>query len=632
MKKRKILQNTKKQIMQKESRIKIYKINKLKNQKGSTLLVLVVTIIILLILAGITIGILTGDNGIIQNAGKAKEETEIANEKEILEKATVQAMGNNKYGNIEESELQEQLDEETGEGKTEATDIGDEFEVLFTESNRYYTIDKNGNTEGAYTITKDKYPGDITVGTDGKVLAGTEEEPYEIWCIEDLVAFSNIVNGNGIKLENGKPIEVTAENRSSFEGKYVALKTNLNFKSKVSYQNSERTDFGNINGNIDDSNTLINEMTTGLGFSPIGISNYFGGTFDGENNKINNIYVETTGNAGLFGILNNGATIKNIEISGEIKSSGHTGGIVGEFGGQEGGMIYNCINNANIEGNNEVGGIIGYNTSNATIVECKNYGNIKITGGGMAYNGIGGIVGCSNVSSSIESCENYGKVGQDNSGIYTGGIVGVINTSMEIFNCTNYGEVISNSNTGGIAGLYRTGENVKVYNSRNYGNINGNGAGGIVGSCNLPSYNLTGSFYIENCYNIGKIQATSYTGGIIGNIGGYAYKEMNIYINNCYNIGSLSGSTVGGIVGTIKNNGGGQKAQYLYVNQVFYLNTIAQTSIGIGNVDNGEIEQINNVNTEEFVSTLNNYKNLNGQYPSEWKKWKIGEDGHPIFE
>ena len=81
MKKRKISQNTKKQIIQKENRTKIYKINKLKNQKGITLLVLVVTITILLILAGITIGTLTGDNGIIQNAGKAKKETEIANEK-----------------------------------------------------------------------------------------------------------------------------------------------------------------------------------------------------------------------------------------------------------------------------------------------------------------------------------------------------------------------------------------------------------------------------------------------------------------------------------------------------------------------------------------------------------------------
>ena len=43
--------------------------SKIKNQKGITLLALVITIIVLLILAGITISAITGDNGIIGNAG-----------------------------------------------------------------------------------------------------------------------------------------------------------------------------------------------------------------------------------------------------------------------------------------------------------------------------------------------------------------------------------------------------------------------------------------------------------------------------------------------------------------------------------------------------------------------------------
>ena len=117
------------------------KIKKKENQKGITLIVLVITIIVLLILAGVTISAITGDDGIIGNAGQAKEETEIANEKEIVEKATVQAMGNNKYGNIEESEL----DKETDEGKTETTDVGEVIKVLFVESKRNYVVDKNGN-------------------------------------------------------------------------------------------------------------------------------------------------------------------------------------------------------------------------------------------------------------------------------------------------------------------------------------------------------------------------------------------------------------------------------------------------------------------------------------------------------
>ena len=43
------------------------------------------TIIVLLILAGVSIAMLTGENGILNQASKAKEETEIANYKEALD-------------------------------------------------------------------------------------------------------------------------------------------------------------------------------------------------------------------------------------------------------------------------------------------------------------------------------------------------------------------------------------------------------------------------------------------------------------------------------------------------------------------------------------------------------------------
>ena len=51
------------------------------NSKGITLIALVITIIVLLILAGITIATLTGDNGIIGKAINAKNETNKANVK-----------------------------------------------------------------------------------------------------------------------------------------------------------------------------------------------------------------------------------------------------------------------------------------------------------------------------------------------------------------------------------------------------------------------------------------------------------------------------------------------------------------------------------------------------------------------
>ena len=52
------------------------------NNKGITLIALVITIIVLLILAGVSIAMLTGDNGIITQAKEAKEKTEEAKRKE----------------------------------------------------------------------------------------------------------------------------------------------------------------------------------------------------------------------------------------------------------------------------------------------------------------------------------------------------------------------------------------------------------------------------------------------------------------------------------------------------------------------------------------------------------------------
>ena len=54
----------------------------LKKTKGITLIALVITIIVLLILAGVSIAMLTGENGILSQAQKAKNETENAQKEE----------------------------------------------------------------------------------------------------------------------------------------------------------------------------------------------------------------------------------------------------------------------------------------------------------------------------------------------------------------------------------------------------------------------------------------------------------------------------------------------------------------------------------------------------------------------
>ena len=59
----------------------------MRNNKGVTLVALVITIIVLLILAGVSLAMLTGDSGILTNADQAKKETNIANAKEAIQMA-----------------------------------------------------------------------------------------------------------------------------------------------------------------------------------------------------------------------------------------------------------------------------------------------------------------------------------------------------------------------------------------------------------------------------------------------------------------------------------------------------------------------------------------------------------------
>ena len=118
------------------------------NQKGITLIALVITIIVLLILAGVSIATLTGQNGILTRAQDSKTQTGIAEEKEAIQLAYAGAVAEKRgTGDI----TADDLNREFGTNGTNATavDNGDgTITVTFDPpSNRVYTIDSNGNIE-----------------------------------------------------------------------------------------------------------------------------------------------------------------------------------------------------------------------------------------------------------------------------------------------------------------------------------------------------------------------------------------------------------------------------------------------------------------------------------------------------
>ena len=73
-----------------------------KSEQGITILALVITIIVLLILAGISIGAITGNNGLIGQAQSAKEETEIAQWEERIDTSIIQTEGDKRNPSMDD--------------------------------------------------------------------------------------------------------------------------------------------------------------------------------------------------------------------------------------------------------------------------------------------------------------------------------------------------------------------------------------------------------------------------------------------------------------------------------------------------------------------------------------------------
>ena len=116
---------------------------KKKENKGITLIALIITIIVMLILVGVTINLILGENGIITKAGESKEATEIAMEKEVLGIASLTSRIDD--GGMNQDNLQKELN-----GMKENTEVEDmqdgTFLVVFP-SKRAYEVKEDGSVE-----------------------------------------------------------------------------------------------------------------------------------------------------------------------------------------------------------------------------------------------------------------------------------------------------------------------------------------------------------------------------------------------------------------------------------------------------------------------------------------------------
>ena len=161
----------------------------MKNNKGITLIALIITIIVLVILAGVALNMLFGNDGILNNAQYAKEQYEKSAEKEAIAKAFSE-LQIKMYMNEEENEITAEL------LKQQLNNAGYNVEIEVNESGNFVITFKN--TGDVYEVTKE---GEI-LGEDKTEVA---EEPI-VTTIEDKIILDLEYTGKEetIELEPGK--------------------------------------------------------------------------------------------------------------------------------------------------------------------------------------------------------------------------------------------------------------------------------------------------------------------------------------------------------------------------------------------------------------------------------------------
>ena len=219
----------------------------------------------------------------------------------------------------------------------------------------------------------------------------------------------------------------------------------------------------------------------------------FGGTFDGQGYTISGLTITGSGNVrGLFRYLQSGGVVQNVSLEVTIEPTDlqdSLGGLVGNNRGS----VRNCAVTGSIQGETNIGGIIGVNESSGKIInstfsgsvtgehyvggiagqnlgsilQCVNQGKINTvavegeadredldsrplnsTENLPACTDIGGITGFS--TGVLQSCKNTGPVGYEHVGYNVGGIAG--RQSGYLNGCTNQGVILGRKDVGGIAG------------------------------------------------------------------------------------------------------------------------------------------------------------------------------------
>ena len=544
---------------------------------GITLIALIITIIVLLILAGVTLNMLMGENGIFGKANISKERTNYASAKEII---------NIELMNIETKCYSEGIEYNIKEIAKEMKEV----ENITIE--KYYNGEtasiKNGvkesleNLKGIVVSENDYSKYKFLIGETGKiegVIEGKITEATKMEEFKKLEDYEKEMNKGNTGKDNNEEevkdeiIKVPKIDESIDTSKAIEITTNMTVKvnsnNKIALEGIEGTKYEveekTNNITVNENNVIVSKQASTEDYCKIKVT----GTYK-EQSYTNHIklYVEpkiTTieGKEGyeinngqdlkrFAEIINNEAgSIKNAALMKDIDMSNVCNKVDGTvasdkswepIGNEK--IEYNgifegnghTINNIYINSNNSNQGLFGVVGENGKIKNIKINGKIETTGI-LA----GGITGVNN--GTILKCSNNAEVVMN--GAYdVGGITGVNNGT--IMKCINQANISSRGETaGGISGLNGLyGTTGIIGECCNYGSIYAGSwnSAGISAACGTHNSGSIG--YIFNCYNVGTITGgNGYNGGIVASCG---YGGGSSYIYNCYNEGNIVCTQQGG--------------------------------------------------------------------------------------
>ena len=249
--------------------IKTAKKQKLKESKGITLIALVITIIVLLILAGVTIATLTGDNGILGKANDAKTQTEQAKEDENLKIAIAGSYGTD--GKLNLKDLKDNLENQGID--YDKNNTGFPLEVIVNGEKK--KIDANGNiiesiqslkTKGTVfkdtTTLEDTYGNQVTIPKGFKIADDSATDVTGGIVIED-ATYTNTIGSqfvwipvgtgeNAIKKANKETVDIAL-------GRYEFTKNSDGTITTSEYSGSNTEDT-TANHNSDYKNAIAKDI------------------------------------------------------------------------------------------------------------------------------------------------------------------------------------------------------------------------------------------------------------------------------------------------------------------------------------------------------------------------------------